>query len=83
MNRQTDVRLSLWAVCPVRWCCYQRINVVYSEDLDKFVHKKKKPTVTSLESSKATVGTVNEQVDAARTASERLWAGRVSVRGGE
>ena len=41
MNRQTDVRLSLWAVCPVRWCCYKRRNVVYSEDLEKLVHKKK------------------------------------------
>ena len=41
MNRQTDVRLSLWAVCPVRWCCYKRIHVVYSEDLEKFVHNKK------------------------------------------
>ena len=48
-------------------------------DLEYFHHqnirtcKKKKPTVTSLE-SKATAGMGNDIVDAARTASERLWA---------
>ena len=57
------------------------IHSIYIEsvDLEYFHHqnirtcKKKKPTVTSLE-SKATAGMGNDIVDAARTASERLWA---------